>query len=99
MRRLYHELARPADARPRLADSPLDVRLSRELVRLPARVSRGHVIVELHLDGHGPARFLLDTGATWCGVTSQMAARLRLNQHGQNVRMQTAGGIVPMPAV
>jgi len=56
-------------------------------------------IVGATLNGHVSGRFLLDTGATWCAITSRTAARLRLAQVGEHVDMQTAAGIVPMPLV
>lgn len=56
-------------------------------------------IVAATLNGRVEGRFLLDTGATWCAVTARTAARLRLPQVGEQVQMQTAGGLVPMPLV
>lgn len=63
------------------------------------RTPMGVWIVEATLDGRVHGRFLLDTGATWCAVTPHTAARLRLAQIGEQVEMQTAGGLVPMPLV
>jgi clan AA aspartic protease (TIGR02281 family) len=63
------------------------------------RTPMGVWIVEATLDGRVHGRFLLDTGATWCALTSRTAARLRLAQVGEQVEMQTAGGLVPMPIV
>jgi clan AA aspartic protease (TIGR02281 family) len=63
------------------------------------RTPNGTWIVEARLNGRFEGRFLLDTGASWCGLTSQAAAHLRLPQVGESIRMQTAGGIVPMPTV
>jgi clan AA aspartic protease (TIGR02281 family) len=56
-------------------------------------------IVAAKLNGRVEGRFLLDTGATWCAVTSRTAARLRLPQVGEQIQMQTASGLVPMPLV
>lgn len=63
------------------------------------RTGLGVWIVAAKLNGRVEGRFLLDTGATWCGVTAPTAARLRLVQVGEQVQMQTAGGVVPMPLV
>lgn len=56
-------------------------------------------IVRAKLNGRVEGRFLLDTGATWCAVTPRTAARLRLPQVGEQIEMQTGGGVVPMPLV
>jgi len=66
-----------------------------ELERTPL----GVWIVAARLNGRLEGRFLLDTGATWCAVTSRTAARLRLVQVGEQIQMQTANGFVPMPLV
>jgi aspartyl protease family protein len=63
------------------------------------RTALGVWIVPATLNGRVQGRFLLDTGATWCAVTARTAARLRLPHVGEQVQMQTAGGLVPMPLV
>jgi clan AA aspartic protease (TIGR02281 family) len=59
----------------------------------------GVLIVAAKLNGRVEGRFLLDTGATWCAVTPRTAARLGLSQVGEQIQVQTGGGLVPMPVV
>jgi len=63
------------------------------------RTLSGVWIIEATLNGRVRGRFLLDTGASYCGVTTETAARLRLSQVGESLSLQTAGGVVPMPVV
>lgn len=57
--------------------------------------STGHSwIVKATINGRLSGRFLLDTGATFCVLTTAAAKRLRLQPGGESVTLRTAGGLV-----
>ena len=41
-------------------------------------LSGGQIVLLVRLDGHTPARFILDTGTNYCMITDALAAKLRL---------------------
>lgn len=43
---------------------------------LPSHWCGDLVLLDVELDGHGPFRFLLDTGASWCIVSPEVAERV-----------------------
>jgi len=53
------------------------------------------VVVPVLLNGQGPFRFLLDTGATHSILSTAVAGQLRLPT-GSNGALITAGGLVPV---
>jgi len=66
---------------------------------IPLERTGGGWIVEAKLNGRVNARFLLDSGATWCALSERTAARLRLSQAGHRVPIDTAGGTIRAPVV
>lgn len=56
----------------------------------------GALLVEATLNGRFTGRFLLDTGATYCAVSREVAreAKVRSRASGETVRILTANGAV-----
>jgi len=59
-------------------------------------LERGHGgwIVPVTLNGRVRGRFLVDSGATWCALSTQTAGRLRLSQTDRRIPVDTAGGTI-----
>src|SRR4051794_33894096 len=53
------------------------------------------VVVPVYLNGQGPYRFLLDTGATHSILSSAAADQLRISS-GRSGSLITAGGSIPV---
>jgi clan AA aspartic protease (TIGR02281 family) len=60
---------------------------------------RGGWVVDATLNGRVRGRFLLDSGATWCALSEETAARLRLTQTDRRIPVETAGGTIQAPFV
>jgi len=66
---------------------------------VPLERGQGAWIVDATINGRVRGRFLLDSGATWCSVSSETAARLRLAQTGRRIDIDTAGGTIRLPFI
>ena len=71
---------------------------------LPARLVSNFFVVEAHLDGGAPYRFLVDTGSTVSYVTPQLAQRFAVKEKKgaapRLVRVRSAnGGETALPAI
>ncbi len=65
-------------------------------VEVPLARQAGGLVVEATLNGRFTGRFLLDTGATYCVVSRDVAraARLKGRAGGHRIRLRTASGAV-----
>ncbi len=64
---------------------------------VPFEKCKGTVVVPVHINGHGPFRFLLDTGSSACLIDESLAGELVLKS-GLEVKMMSATGITEVPA-
>jgi hypothetical protein len=67
------------------------IQLQSEVVSLPMTLADGRPIVEVHINGSGPYRFILDTGAEGTILSKSLADSLKLPVLGQ-ARVGAPGG-------
>ena len=72
-------LAQPQ--RHRLDPAPKELRLSADSVSLPMERYLGWAVVEAFVNGNGPYRFLIDTGAPGIVVRSELVEEMKLTAH------------------
>jgi hypothetical protein len=75
-----------ADAKDKQSDST---------VRFEFAANTSLVLVPIYVNGHGPYRFLLDTGASHSVLSQDVADRLEIPS-GRVEKLITAGGAVPV---
>ena len=68
-------------------------RPGRHRARLPVRLQRNLLVVEVRLNGAGPFNFLLDTGVSTSIITASALADSLNLPHGQQFRVVGAGGL------
>lgn len=56
----------------------------------------GALVAEVTLNGRFTGRFLVDTGATYCVVTAEVARRAKIRGRigGEKIRLVTANGVI-----
>jgi predicted aspartyl protease len=64
-------------------------------VRFEFAADTSLVLVPIYVNGHGPYRFLLDTGASHSVLSQEVADRLEIPR-GRAEKLITAGGAVPV---
>jgi predicted aspartyl protease len=78
---------------PRLDQPPKETTLSADRVDLPAIFIGGRPCVDLTVNGQGPYRFILDTGAEGTSISPQVAREARISRSRRYVaRIWGAGG-------
>ena len=68
---------------------------------VPLRHARGNWFAEVRLNNTRTARFVVDTGATACVLSPELAAALRIHPgpRAETVPMQVVGGVTEAPRV
>jgi clan AA aspartic protease (TIGR02281 family) len=74
----------------------LGVRVGAAATEVPLEVHGGALIVEATLNKRFTGRFLVDTGATYCVVTKDVARRAKVKGRigGEKIRLITANGVI-----
>ena len=84
--------------RHRLDPAPKELRLSADSVSLPMERYLGWAVVEALVNGNGPYRFLIDTGAPGIFVRTELVEEMKLSAHpdfggaGMQIRVAGPGG-------
>src|SRR4029077_18742566 len=76
---------------------PTGIELPRDGVTVPMQDMEGRPVVELKINGKGPYRFILDTGAVTTVVSDELSRQLSLTSPA-GVQVASAGG-GPAPAI
>ena len=75
-----------------LRDSPLRTTLPADRVVLPLELRDVQPVVEARVNGQGPFRFLVDTGAAGCGrISAELADELKLEEVGEIIASDPSG--------
>src|SRR5688572_408866 len=70
------------------------------LFAAPTRLDRiGRVMAEVMVNGKGPFRFVIDTGASRSTLAPHLAKSLGLTQAGRNVMLNGVTGVAEVPTV
>src|SRR5690348_14656944 len=77
--------------------APARIEVPREGVTIPMQDMGGRPVVELRINGEGPYRFILDTGATATVVSDELSRELSLTP-APGVQVASVGG-GPAPAI
>lgn len=78
----------------------LPVEPSRKAVDIPLEYDKRALMVQAELDHHIPARFILDTGATYTSISEELAESLGYDlSKAEQVHITTANGQVTLPKI